>query len=140
MVESDNGVYIAWNVFEEYASKGSLVLRETVLYALNRLLPNKTLRTNLPAQGIVTLQRQAANNRYINHLLYGVPVRRGKSTEIIEDLVPVYDVEVELRLSNTVNNVYLAPQNTPLIFEQRDGTLRYKLPKLVCHQMVVIDI
>lgn len=59
IVESDNGIYIAWNVFEDYATKGSLALKETVLYALNRLLPDKTLETSLPAQGITTLTHQA---------------------------------------------------------------------------------
>ena len=50
MVEGPSGIYIAWNVFEDYAVKGSLFLRETVLHALSRLIANKTLETNLPAQ------------------------------------------------------------------------------------------
>jgi len=140
MVESDHGIYIAWNVFEDYAAKGSLIVKETVLYALNRLLPAKTLRTGLPAQGVVTLQHQRLEQRYVNHLLYAVPVRRGASIEVIEDIVPLYDVDVELRLPEAAKAVYLAPQRTPLAFEQEGGVLRYTVPKLECHQMVVIDV
>jgi hypothetical protein len=86
MTEGAHGIYLAWNVFEEYASKGSLVLKETVLFALNRLLPGKTLRTNLPAQGIVTLQEQKRHNRWVHHLLYASPVRRGKTSKSLKIL------------------------------------------------------
>jgi hypothetical protein len=140
MVESGNGIYLAWNVFEDYASKGSIILKQTVLYALHRLLSEQTLRTNLPAQGVVTLQRQEAHSRYVNHLLYAVPVRRGKNTEVIEDIVPIYDVEVELRLPECAKRVYLAPQSIPIAFEQRDKILKYTVPKVDCHQMIVIEV
>ncbi|OCT15294.1 beta-galactosidase [Paenibacillus pectinilyticus] len=139
MVESESGMYIAWNLFEDYATKGSLILKEAVLYALNRLLPDRTLQTNLPAQGVVTLQEQKEEKRLVNHLLYASPVRRGKNVEVIEDIVPIYDVEVSVRTSNCVKKVYLAPQMESLPFRQEDGTIFYTVPKLECHQMVVVD-
>lgn len=139
MVESANGIYMAWNVFDDYAVKGSLILKEAVLYALNRLLPDKTLQTTLPAQGVVTLQEQKEENRLVNHLLYASPVRRGESVEVIEDIVPLYNVQVSLRTASLVKNVYLAPQMTSLPFSYEDGVLHYTVPVLECHQMVVID-
>ncbi|MNO42834.1 Beta-galactosidase GanA [compost metagenome] len=139
MVENSNGIYIAWNVFEDYASKGSLIVKETVLHALNRLLPDKTLHTSLPAQGIVTLQEQKEEKRLVNHLLYASPVRRGESIEIIEDIIPLYDVQVSVRAEGRVRNVYLAPQMTPLPFSLEEQTVQYTVPVLECHQMVVLD-
>ncbi|OKP88236.1 alpha-amylase family protein [Paenibacillus sp. P32E] len=139
MVENGNGIYIAWNVFEDYAAKGSLIVKETILYALNRLLPGKTLHTNLPAQGIVTLQEQRAENRLVNHLLYAAPVRRGESIEVIEDIIPVYNVEVSVQTEGLVTKVYLAPQMTPLPFSCEGRTVRYTVPVLEGHQMVVLD-
>ncbi|CAM4393947.1 hypothetical protein FHS16_001960 [Paenibacillus endophyticus] len=139
MVESGNGIYIAWNVFEDYATKGSLILREVVLFALNRLLTAKTLQTSLPAQGVVTLQEQKEENRLVNHLLYASPVRRGEGIEVIEDIVPIYDVEVSVRTAKSVKQVYLAPQLTPLPFSCEKETVSYTVPVLECHQMVVID-
>src|SRR5690606_33316599 len=66
MTAGEHGMYFAWNVFEDYATKGSLVLRESVLYALDQLLAQRrTLRTNLPAQGVVTLQKQAEERRWV---------------------------------------------------------------------------
>jgi hypothetical protein len=139
MAESANGIYIAWDMFTDYATKGSLALKEIVLYALHRLLPSATMRASLPAQGIATLQEQPEERRYVNHLLYASPVRRGAKIEVIEDILPVYNVSVELRLPRSVRQVYLAPQMTPLPFEHADGAVRYTVPKLECHQMIVLD-
>jgi hypothetical protein len=140
MVEGKHGIYIAWNVFEDYATKGSLILKQTVHYALDRLLgEKKTLATSLPTQGVVTLQEQTMAGRWINHLLYASPVRRGERTEVIEDILPVYDVEVSVRLSREVRRVYLAPQMVDLDFVQKDGVVSYTVPRLECHQMVVLE-
>lgn len=139
MVENKNGIYFAWNVFEDYATKGSLVLKESVLYALNRLISKKTLETNLPAQGIVTLMEQKKEKRFVNHLLYASPVKRGENIEIIEDIIPLYDVKVKACLPYEAKRVYLAPQGTDLDFKQENGELSFTVPKLECHQMVVID-
>ncbi|WP_256758148.1 alpha-amylase family protein [Cohnella sp. WQ 127256] len=140
MVESEQGIYIAWNVFEDYATKGSLVLKEIVLYALNRLLSaSKTLKTNLPAQGVVTLQHQPQENRYINHLLYATPVKRGNGVEVIEDIVPLANIKVAVTIPGVVQDVYLAPQLTKLEFKQIEGVVEYTVPQLECHQMIVIQ-
>ncbi len=51
---------------------GELHLKQMAIFALDRLLDSaKTLKTNLPAQGIVTLMKQ--NDRLICHLLYASP-------------------------------------------------------------------
>ncbi len=116
MVESNQGIYMAWDIFDDYATKGSLILKETALFALNRLLSStKTLVTNLPAQGITTLQYQASEQRYINHLLYASPVKRGNDIEIIEDIIPLHNIEVTLKLKSVAKCVYLAPQGIDLV-------------------------
>ncbi|GGD84317.1 alpha-amylase family protein [Paenibacillus nasutitermitis] len=139
MTESANGIYIAWNVFEDYATKGSLILKESIMWALRRLLPDITLRTNLPAQGVVTLQRQPQQARYVNHLLYASPVKRGNGIEVIEDIVPLRDIEVALDLPEAAKRVYLAPQGTELPYRQNGTVIEYTVPYLECHQMVVIE-
>ncbi|WP_212977484.1 hypothetical protein [Paenibacillus azoreducens] len=57
-------------------------------------LPQPTLRTSLQSQGIVTLQKQASKTRYVQHTLYVSPVKRGSGIEIIEDILPVYQISV----------------------------------------------
>ncbi|MEC0241931.1 beta-galactosidase trimerization domain-containing protein [Paenibacillus dokdonensis] len=138
MVESADGIYIAWNVFEDYATKGSLALKETVLFALSRLLPQPSMRTALQAQGSATLQKQADKSRYVQHTLYASPVKRGDGIEIIEDILPVYNIAMDLRIPEKVQQVYLAPQMTPLDFTQKGDRVMYTIPELECHQMVVL--
>lgn len=135
-----DGAYIAYNIFTEYAKMGSLIARETVTHVLDLLLgEEKTLTTNLPAQGVTTLMRQEAEHRYVNHLLYAAPVRRGERTEIIEDLVPIYGTEVSLKLCKAPSRVYLAPQMKDIDFSYDDGILTYTVDRFECHQMVVIE-
>lgn len=139
MTEGEHGIYFAWNAFADYAQKGSLVLRESVLYALNRLCPAKTLRTSLPAQGVVTVQSQPAHRRWVNHLLYASPVRRGDGVEIIEDLVPLRGIDVELRVPADVRSVTLEPGGVALPYTQADGKVRYTVEEMTSHQMVVLQ-
>ncbi|GKX29326.1 hypothetical protein SH1V18_18060 [Vallitalea longa] len=140
MVKSDAGIYIAWQVFTDYATKGSLILKDSVKYALDKLLSdNKSLSTNLMEQGVTTLQHQKDKNRYINHLLYAIPVNRGEGVEVIEDIVPIYDVDVTLQVKEKIEKVYLAPQMIDIPYSQTDGKLTYNVDKVDCHQMVVIQ-
>jgi hypothetical protein len=113
-----------------------------VQYALDYLLLNKkTIKTTLPAQGIVTLAKQ--RNRYIAHMLYGVPVRRGMNTEVIEDIQPLYQIEAQLNINELikkpVKRVYLAPQNTDIEYSIENEAVHINIPRIDIHQMIVFD-
>jgi len=140
MTKNKNGIYIVWNIFEEYATKGSLSLKEMFVFALDTLLDNKkTLTTSLPAQGVITLMEQKANNRYINHLLYVSPVKRGQSTEVIEDIVTLYNVNVSIKLEKNIKSIYLAPQMKEIPFTTDSNNVSYTVPNIECHQIVVLE-
>lgn len=138
MTEGKDGIYIAWNIFADYAQSGELHLKQMVIFALDRLLDSaKTLKTNLPAQGIVTLMKQS--DRLICHLLYASPVKRGNGIEVIEDIVPIYNVELAIKTDKKINKVYLAPQKEDIDFTYDNGYISVKLAKIECHQMVVFE-
>ena len=138
MTEGKDGIYIAWNIFADYAQSGELHLKQMAIFALDRLLDTaKTLKTNLPAQGIVTLMKQ--NDRLICHLLYASPVKRGNGIEVIEDIVPIYNVELAIKTDKKINKVYLAPQKEDIDFTYDNGYISVKLAKIECHQMVVFE-
>ena len=141
IVEGKDGIYIAWQVFEDYAVNGSLILKEMVKFALDRLLADrKMIETNLPAQGIVTLAQQEKEHRLVNHLLYAAPVKRGKNVEIIEDIIPIDHVSVSVRVDDKkIKKVYLAPQGKEIAFQQNQDKVTYQLERLENHQMVVLD-
>lgn len=140
LIEGKAGIYFAWNAFEDYAEHGSIWMKEILLHAIDRLLgTQKTLKTSIPSLGVVSLQHQEQDSRYIHHLLYATPVRRGLQMEVIEDIVPLYDIQVQIQLSEAVTTVYLAPQRTSIDFVQDGMSLRFQVPRVECHQMVVIE-
>lgn len=139
MLGTAQTVYLGFPAFRLYAEKGQTVLREIVVQGIRHLLPHPTLITNLPAQGIQTVMRQEAGHRTIIHLLYASPVQRGQGIQVIEDLVPLHNVQVQLRIEQQPARVYLAPQNIDLDYVVENGYLKVTVPQLLCHQMVVVE-
>lgn len=133
-----DGIYIGYRIFEEYAQKGSLVIKEIVCKLIDMLLTEKTVHTNLPAQGIIQLANQ--DNKYILHLLYASPVKRGNGIEIIEDILPIYNTRVSIVLKDKPKRVYLAPRNTDVEFKYADGRAELTIEEFECHQMVVFEV
>lgn len=133
------GGYIAFNAFTEYAEVGSYILKDTVLRVIDRLLGSeKTLKTNLPSCGVVTLNRQSGKNRDVLHMLYASPIKRGSGVEVIEELLPIYGTELEIKTSE-VKGVKLVPQNRDIPYEYRDGVLRFKVDEFSCSQIAIIQ-
>ena len=141
--QGKHGIYISNAVFREYAKVGSLICKRVVTAAIDRLLgSHKTLDVALPAQGIVTLMEQSAQARSIVHLLYAPRVSKGTDKiEVIEDVVPLYGVEVILKLGDRrVKRVYVAPSQQELEYGVgEDGALRFKVPEVTIHAMAVIE-
>ena len=141
ITKGSGGIYIAWEVFADYTLKGSLASKETVIGCLDLLLGSeKTLETTLPSVGVATVMEQPAENRYVHHLLYAAPVKRGEGVEVIEDIVPIYNVKNTIRLPKKVKNIYLAPQMESLDYTQNGGAVEYTVPVVAGHQMIVFDI
>ncbi|MCL2832265.1 MAG: beta-galactosidase trimerization domain-containing protein [Treponema sp.] len=142
MVQGKDGIYIAWKIFSEYAEKGSMISKLVVLHALDLLLGDqKTLRTSLPVQGTVALTYQKKENRYVNHVLYGAPVKRG-DIGVIEDSLPIYNIKMRILIDKPAKSVKLVPQNIPLEFtcnlKDSKYEIEYVIPEFECHQMTEI--
>ena len=136
----EDGAYIATEIFENYEQIGSFISKEIVISTINLLIGDeKTVVTNLPAQGVVTLMDQKKEHRLVNHLLYASPVCRGWQIQIIEDIIPIHDTFVELRTDKKPKRVYLAPEMKDLDFTYEDGVVTYTIDKFENHAMVVID-
>ncbi len=139
MVQGPAGIYIAWQVFTDYAQVGSLSLRTMVAHALDALLgERRSLRTSLGAQGVATLTEQPQHNRHILHLLYAPPVRRGANVEIIEDLPVLHDIQVSLRLAQAPRQIRVVPTGEVLPFTYEQGRAAFTLPALHAHAMIEI--
>ena len=58
---------------------------------------------------------------------------------MIEDILPLYDISVSVKLEKKPERVYKAPQNEDIEFSFKGGRAEFKIDRLECHQMVVIE-
>lgn len=147
-VKTDGTVYISWDLFSDYGKIGALQDRQLIVQLLDELLGGeKTVETNLPDKAVTTLTKQEGKRRYISHVLYAHTTIRGGyesygrhvSVECIEDLVPLHDVKVQVRVPEKIRKAYLAPQMQELFFEEAEGAVRFTVDCFTCHQMIVLE-
>ena len=83
---------------------------------------------------------QRGERRYVAHLLYSPTSVRGKlremPIELIEDVIPLHDTRVALRLPKKVKSARFVPDGGPLGFSQEDGVVSFTVPEFASHQMV----
>lgn len=138
LVIGKDGGYISYEIFSEYEDRGSIILKDTVICAIDKILgDDKTLKTNLTSGGTVTLNSQTDKNRDILHMLYALPTKRGKNVEIIEDLPTVNNTTFEIK-TGAVKSVTLVPQNKEIPFEYKNGILSFTIDQFECSQIAVI--
>ena len=140
MVKGKDGIYIAWAVFEDYATKGGLICKEIVKHAVDALLgENKRFKSNMPSGGVVTLMKQPQHNRYINHLLYASPVKRGDGIEVIEDIIPLHGINAELIIPEKIKKAYDGKTKEEIAFVQDGKKVQIEAGEINCHKVVVLE-
>ena len=149
-VRNGNILYLAHPVFSIYRGFGAVAYKEYIINAINSLLGKATLKVGLPSTARVSLMKQAEHKRYVLHLLYANTIKRGgpltlsggtvsgrnDGIEVIDELLPLYDVKVSMMLSEKIKSVICVPSGDKLIFEQSNNEIRLVLPRLECHQMI----
>ena len=139
-VINKNIAYIGWDIFSAYAIHGHLCFKELFKAVLEKMLGNeKTVTVDIPDKAVVTYTYQEKEKRNILHLLYAHTTVRGKGTEVIEDTVPLYNVNCSVKYSKKPSRVSLQPQNEELTFDFVNGEVKFIVPKVDIHAMVVIE-
>jgi hypothetical protein len=129
--------YIAYPIFSAFARHGSLSFRSLVRNVIDLLLPEPMLRVNGPSNLEASVMRQ--DDRTIVHLLYYPAERRTEKLDIVEDIVPLADLEVSSKTNRKPQRVYLAPRREALRFEFARGRVTTRVPELRGHAMVVFE-
>ena len=137
-VRKGNVIYMAHPLCAMYKKDGAQLFREALIRALS-LIYEPTYRVSLPSQGRSRLTYQEAEGRYVFHAAYASPIQRGRAS-VIEDIVPIYQVRVEIDLPKTASRVRLVPAREEIPFEQKDGRLTFVIPCVNGHQSVEIDV
>lgn len=136
-VLGESTAYVAYPIFSSFATHGNYPYRLLVRNLIDALLPDALLRVDGPTSLEATVMRQ--KYRTIVHLLQYCPERRTKDLDIVEDIVPLYDVPISLKLPTSPKRVYLAPENESIDFRYEDGRATLSVPELKGHAMVVFE-
>lgn len=138
VVRKGRVVHIAQPIFRVYQEQGMQLHRDLFRNVLDLVHPERMIAVDgLPSCGRVSLMRQATEGRDVLHVLYANPIRRG-ATEVIEDIVPVYDVKIDLAVDAEPKSVTLVPQKEAIEFSCENGRVQFTIPRVELSQMVVI--
>ena len=81
---------------------------------------------------------QPEKSRYVLHLLYATPIQRGRA-QVIEDLVPIYDTDIQINLNRNIKKVFTVPGNNKLKVKKLNGKAFVRVPKFKAHVALVIE-
>lgn len=137
VTRNKNAGYINFPVFASFAGHGNFTYRLLVSNLLDRLLPRPLLRADAPTSMEATVTGQG--DRVIVHLLHYNPERRATDLDLVEDVIPLFDVPLSVRTDRPPVRVYTAPQGIGLPFEWVDDRVRLRVPEVRGHQMIVIE-
>ncbi len=137
-VRKGNVIYFASPVFRAYKKHGNLVYKRLVSRAIDLLLPEDLVRSNLPSTARVTVLDQEKERRRVVHILH-YPIERRSDIDLIEDVIPLMGIEIGIRVPFTPRRVYLAPQRQDLAFTFQGGRATLTVPTVRGHQMVVLE-
>jgi len=139
VVQRGRCIYFAHPLFSLYRTHAPRWCKVMALNALARLIPDPLVRAEAPSTLRVTVLDQTTSRRRIIHLLHYIPVRRGETFDVVEDVIPLHDVKVSVRMPGTVAQVTLAPEGATLPFRVRAGRAEFTVPRVAGHQIICVQ-
>jgi hypothetical protein len=139
-IRNGNIITLAYPIFKAYARHANLPYRMLVDNCLKLLLPNRLVQVSGPSTMEVTVMRCPGRKpATIVHLLQFVAERRTDVLDLVEDIVPLYNVPLAVRTDTAPSRVYLAPSGADVPFEYAEGMVKLVIPVIEGHQMVVVE-
>lgn len=144
IVETGNTAYFIHPVFTTYQRTAPPWYKKLFKNEMERLLEEPYVSHNGPSTTITNLLQQKEEHRHILHLLHYVPVRKCRELDIVEDVIPLYDVEIRLYMEECVGKIYEAPSRRELPFEQKKMPsgrylVVFTVPEVRGHHMTVME-
>lgn len=138
VVRNGNIIFFAHALDQLYYVHGVRMHRELFNNAIDLLYraPNLEVK-NLPSAGRVSFLKQENENRYVAHLLYAPALSRGE-VSVIEDFLPVPNIEISVAVSEKIKEVFQIPSGKKLEFKKEGNSIKIKVPTFTMHTGVVL--
>lgn len=131
-------LYFAHPLGMIYHTMGPRWVKQMLANAIDLVMPEPLVTHNGPSTLIATLNRQAAKNRLVLHLLHYIPERRTETYDIVEDVIPLHQLTVGLATGEAPKSLCLVPQRQALPFQYHQGRTTFTVPRVEGHQMVAV--
>ncbi len=134
-----NVAHFSHRIFSGYYDQAPVELRTVFGNVLDKFLPDPLIKhENLPSFSRVFVTEQPG--RKMVHLLSYVPELRGSKTQMIEEPIELYNINISLRSDGKIpDKVYLAPERKSLPFKVVDGYVNVTIPVSKGYSLVVFE-
>ncbi|MFO7635805.1 MAG: beta-galactosidase trimerization domain-containing protein [Clostridia bacterium] len=136
-VMTRNTIYFAHPVFLTYHHKSPKWVKVLVKNAIGMLLPGQLVEHDGPSTLLTALNEQ--EGRYVLHLLHYIPERKSEKLDIIEDVIPLYDLKVRLRLPGNAKTLRMVPEGEDMVFTRDGDGIVFTIPRMEGHCMLEIN-
>lgn len=137
----DGVLYFAHPVFTTFQRYGCGWIKTMVENAVNMLLEERLLTYEGPSTLEIVLEDQPGKNRKVLHLLHYIPQRRAEKLDILEDVIPLYEIPVSIKEGEIpFTGVTLVPEGRKLPFTRKEGRVEFLVPEVKGHAMVELSL
>ena len=139
IVRYNNSILFSHNIDQLYYIHGVRLHRELLKNAIDLLYKKPLLKTeNLPSAGRVSFLKQEQKNRYVVHLLYAPALKRGE-VQVIEDFVPIQNVQLEIQVPEKVKRIYQIPGKKDIGWKISENKVDIEIPTFTMHTGIVVE-
>lgn len=134
-----NVVYFASSKFSCYNQFASKCDRNIVDYGLSLLLDNKKVQSNLPSTAEVTLRTSSVDSETsVLTIMHYIPQRRTRTIDIIEDEIPLHDIEFLITDRKDAKIVLDAATGKEIPCTNVAGMIKFTLDKIEGYRVLLI--
>lgn len=138
IVKNENHIHFIHPVFTTYHEMDPLWCKTLVQNAISVLVPDQMVKHNGPSSLIVTVNKSISRDSYVIHLLHYIPERRGANFDSIQDVIPLYNLELAVKIPEAFQNISLVPSEEKVVSKIKDGYLSFSIKEIYGHQMIEI--
>jgi Beta-galactosidase trimerisation domain len=136
IVQNGRCIYFSNPIFSQYDDNAPHWCKVLVLNAIERLLPEPLVKHDGPSTLQVTVTQQPDHNRWVLHLLHFIPERRSKELDVIEDVIPLFNVNLFVLAPREILEAVLVPDGASLAFKKEGPYFIFQAPRIDGHGMV----
>ena len=136
---NEDYAYFAHPIFTIYKKFGMKLHKNMVIDLIEKLLGRSLIKTNAPSTAEIIYGAQKDNKRNILHILHYLPQRRADNIDLLEDVIPLYNISFNISSKIKPEKVYSALNKQQLIFSYNNNELQFIVPKVEGHEIIVVE-